>query len=129
MKKADYEIGHLSKAHNEFEFRKERTIGQRGCGSKWPILVVQLVIEKLINSTPPSSIKCNIAFFVALTKPSHKIKVLPGLNCIRECRATIQIIGETLTVYRLTNAENWEQVFTDGTSRRQIALQIQLLGY
>ena len=89
---------------------------------------MQLVIEKLINGTPPSSIKSNIASFVALTNPSYKIKELPGLSLIRECCAAIQIIGETLTAYRIANAEKWEQVFTDGTSRRQIALQNLVVG-
>ena len=35
----------------------------------------------------------------------------------------IQIIGKTLTAHRLASAEKWDQLFIDGTSRRQIALQ------
>ena len=35
----------------------------------------------------------------------------------------LRIIGETLTAYRLAKANAWQQLFTDGTSRRQVALQ------
>ena len=108
---------------NKLHFKKERTTGRRGGGSKWPLKVVQLVIEQLVNGTPPTSIRCNIASFLALSTTSDKIEQLPSLSFIRECRLAIQIIGETLTAYRLACAPKWEQVFTDGTSQRQIALQ------
>ena len=105
------------------QFKKERKIGRRGGSSKWPIPVVQIVIEQLVNGSPPTSIRCNIASFVALLMPTSDITELPGLSFIRECRVAINIIGETLTAYRLANATKWEQAFTDGTSRRQISLQ------
>ena len=35
----------------------------------------------------------------------------------------LRIIGETLTAYRLAKASMWQLLFTDGTSRRQVALQ------
>ena len=59
---------------------------------------------------------------------SDKVKQVLSLSFIREYRVTIQIIGETLTAYRLANAPKWEQVFTDGTSRRQISLQNLVIG-
>ena len=55
---------------------------------------MQLVIEKLINGTPLSSIKRYNASFVALINTSQKIKELSGLSLIRECRTAIQIIGK-----------------------------------
>ena len=106
-----------------FQFKKERKIGQRGGSSKWPIPVVQIVIEQSVNGSPPTSIRCNIVSFAALAIPNSNITELPGLSFIRECRVAINIIGETLTAYRLAKATKWEQVFTDGTSRRQISLQ------
>ena len=112
----------------QLHLKKERTTGRHGGGSKWPLPVVQLVIEQLVNGTPPTSIRCNIASFVALSMTSDKVKQLPSLSFIRECRVAIQIIGETLTAYRLANAPKWEQVFTDGTSRRQISLQNLVIG-
>ena len=89
--------------------KKEITTGRRGGGSKWPLKVVQLVIEQLVNGTPPTSIRFNIASFLALSTTSDKIKQLPSLSFIRECRLAIQIIGETLTAYRLASAPKWEQ--------------------
>ena len=121
-------INQSTNCSKQFELRKVRTVGRRGGGSKWPIPVVQLVIEQIVNGTPPSSIRSNIASFFALTMPWYKIKELPGLSFIRECRVVIQIMGETLTARRLASAEKWDQLFTDGTSRRQIALQNLVVG-
>ena len=102
----------------KLHFKKERTAGRRGGGSKWPLKVVQLVIEQLVNGTPPTSIRCNIVSCVALAMSCDPVKKLPSLSFIRECRGAIQIIGETLTANRLAKAQKWKQVFTDGTSRR-----------
>ena len=35
----------------------------------------------------------------------------------------MRIVDETLTSYRLAKQEIWKQLFTDRTSRRQVALQ------
>ena len=37
LKMVEYEVGKFQNNNNEFEFRKGRTIGRRGGGSKWPI--------------------------------------------------------------------------------------------
>lgn len=38
------------------------------------------------------------------------------------CRGVLRIIGETLSAYRIAKSEKWHQIFTDGTSRRQISM-------
>ena len=48
---------------------------------------------------------------------------LPSQNFVRECRIIVQIIGETLAAIKLSKATSWEQLFTDGTSRRQLSMQ------
>ena len=45
-------INHLTNLSKQFDFRKVRTVGHCSGGSKWPIPVVQLVIEQIVNGTP-----------------------------------------------------------------------------
>ena len=47
---------------------------------------------------------------------------LPGLGYIRNFCTILWVISETLTAY-LGKQEKWQQLFTDGTSWRQISLQ------
>ena len=100
----------------------------RGGAHTWPLWMVQLILEQLVNGTPPSAISANIASQAALTMPDRPIHELPGINYIRNCRTVLRIIGETMTAYRLAKVPKWEQLFTDGTSRRQVALQNLIVG-
>jgi hypothetical protein len=102
--------------------KKERPVGRRGGSDSWPPKVVQLICELLVNGTPPSAIPATIASISAMqngTVPDN----LPSLSFIRQCRVVVQTIAELLAAFRLGNAETWLQIFTDGTSRRQIAFQ------
>ena len=103
------------------------TIGA-GRGNEWPLWMLQLVLEMLVNGTPPYAVSSNIASQVALTTPGVIIHSLPGDSYIRRCRTILRIIGETLTAYRLGKHQDWAQLFSDGTSRRQIALQNLVIG-
>ena len=76
----------------------------------------------LVNDTPPESIGPNVASHIALISPEVKFNELPSVSYIKECRTILRILGETLTSYRLAKAKDWAQLFTDGTSRRQVAL-------
>ena len=51
------------------------------------------------------------------------MKELPSLIFIREYSVVLKIIGETLTYFRLSKADKWEQAFTDGTSMYNIVLE------
>ena len=77
----------------------------------------------LVNGNPPSATAPNIVAHVALISPHVIIHELPRNSYIRNSRTVLCIIGETMTAYRLANANNWQQLFTHGTSRRQVALQ------
>ncbi len=57
---------------------------------------MQLICELLVNDTPPSAVPCQV--------------VLQNLN-------------ETLATLRLGRSEEWFQLFPDGTSHQQIAMQ------
>ena len=60
--------------------------------------------------------------------PDIEIKKVPSISYVRRCRTILRIVGETLASYRLAKAEDWEQLFTDGTSRRQSAIQNLIIG-
>ena len=105
-----------------------KVIGTRGGNAKWLLWMVQLVLELLVNGTPPSSIPANILSHVAIMNPNTTVKEVPSVSWIRRCRTILRIIGETLASYRLAKAEDWKQLFTDGTSRRQSAIQNLIIG-
>ena len=46
-----------------------------------------------------------------------------SVTFIRQCRVVLQNMNEALSALRHGKAESWHQLFTDGTSRRQIAFQ------
>jgi hypothetical protein len=52
-----------------------------------------------------------------------EVEELPSVNFVQECCVVVQNLNEMLAVYKLGVAESWTQVFTDGTNRRQMALQ------
>ena len=86
-------------------------------GKEWPLWILQLVLEQLVNGTPPSAISSNIASHASLATPGAIIHDLPGDSYIRQCRTILKIIGETLAAYRLGKQTDWAQLFSDGTSR------------
>ena len=93
--------------------------GQKGWGhSMWDI-----IIEQLVNGTPPSAVNKNIVAYVRRFLPKCVINELPSIWTIRRARLVLLVIVQTLAAYRLGQAEKWGQVFTDGTSRRQETFQ------
>ena len=53
---------------------------------------------------------------------------LPTVGFVRNCRVVLQSINEMLAAFRLGNAKTWHQLFTDGISRWQIAMQNLVIG-
>ena len=86
--------------------------------------MLQLILESIANGTPPSSIPANILSHLSIMNPDIEIKQVPSISYVRRCRTILRLVGETLASYRLAKAEDWGQLFTDGTSRRQSAIQI-----
>jgi hypothetical protein len=112
------------------EWADEAAAHKRGGARRWPIWVVQLICELLVNGTAPSAIPTNIQTMYE-TLYGEKPEELPSVNFVRECRVVVEVIGETLAALKLAAAENWKQLWTDATTRRQIpftALVIGLLG-
>lgn len=108
-------------AHPIKEIRRYRE-GQRG-QPVWPLFMWELIIEQLVAGTPPSSVNGNIITFVKTICPSINIVELPSIWTIRRARTVIMVMVQTLAAYRIAKADRWMQLFTDGTSRRQIAMQ------
>ena len=80
------------------DFNKNRDRhGSRGGGTKGPLWIVQLILQQLVNVTPPTSIFQNIVSHVSPTIPSV------------ESRTVLSIIGENLTAYYIPKSNNWEK--------------------
>ena len=102
------------------EIKKDRS-GQRG-GTSWSLYIWDLILQHLVNGTPPSAICESIASVVRNFSPSTKI-VLPNIWTVRRARSVLLVIVQTLAAYRLAKASKWVQFFTDAASRRQISFQ------
>ena len=106
----------------QLEIKKERSVGRQGGAGRWPVHIVLLICEMLVNGTPPTAVPQNLqSASVAFTGVAAA--ELPSVNFVRECRVVLQNLNETLSAFRLGNAKTWHQAFTDGTTRRQIAFQ------
>ena len=55
--------------------------------------------------------------------PTTTLYELPIIQTIHCARTVFLVIVQTLATYHTAKADQWEQLFTDGTSRRQVALQ------
>jgi hypothetical protein len=56
---------------------------------------------------------------------------LPSASFVRSCRVVVEVIGETIIAMKLADAPTWNQLWTNGTTRRHIpftALVIGLMG-
>ena len=50
---------------------------------------------------------------------------------MRRYRVVVQVLGETMAAIKLGQAESWQQMFTDGTTRQQVSFQnivVRLMG-
>lgn len=97
---------------------------KKGGASSWPLFVWELILELLVNGTPPTSINASIITFLRRFSPKTVIKELPSsIWTIRRGRTVLLVVVQTLAAYRLARAKKWGQLHTDGTGRRQIAFQ------
>ena len=84
--------------------------------------IVLLICKILVNGTHPTAVPANIQSSCALFTRVESTE-LPCVNIVRQCGLVLQNLNKTLSVFRLGNADSWHQVFTDGTTRRQIAFR------
>lgn len=114
-------VAELSCALRQFDIKsrlkKQKTVGRRGGGSKWPVAVAALVMEFLVNRTLPTAIPANIVTMFAFF--GITLDDLPCVNFCRECRPAVQVFAETLTAFWIGRATSWLQAFFDATGRWQ----------
>ena len=110
------------KAKELLSIKCKSLVGRKGGGHRWPVKVVQLICELLVDGAPPSTIP-GIIFTTSTTMTNEEPKELPSVNFVRGCRIVAQIIRETIAAIKLASIESWEQLFTDGTSRRQVSFE------
>ena len=99
------------------QIKRERTIGRQGVSLQWPVHIVMLICELLVNGTPPYSIPTNIQTMSANITGSE-VNDLPSLDYVHKCRVVMQNINDKLSACSLVNSWNWHQIFTDVTTRR-----------
>jgi hypothetical protein len=76
----------------------------------------------LVNGTPPSAVPA-ILQSTSAHMIGAEVEELPSVNFVQECHVVVKKLNEMLAVYKLGVAELWTLVLTDGTNRRQMALQ------
>ena len=103
-------------------------VGRRGGSQRWPLHVIMLVCELICDGVPPARVRATMqttnAYFTGAESDE-----LPSVSTIRECRAVIQTLNDLLAAYKLAGQDKWHQLFTDGTTRRQISFQYLVIGF
>ena len=106
----------------QLEIKREQPVGRQGGSLKWPVHIVLLICELLVNDTPPSAVPANIQMMSdAMTV--QEVTELPCIKCLRQCSVVVKNLKSTLAALRLGEADERHQLFTDGTSKRRIAFQ------
>ena len=75
-----------------------------------------------MNGTPPSAVPANIQT-MSSAMTGQEVTEMPCINFVRQCRVVVQNLKSTLAALRLGDADEWHQIFTDGTSSCQIDFQ------
>ena len=113
----------LERMHTiQIKIKKERPVGRPGGSKRWPVYIVLLICEMLVNDTHPTAVPDNIQSSCALFMGVEATE-LPCINFMLQCRVVLQNLNENLSAFRLGNADSWHQVFTNGTTCRQIEFQ------
>ena len=127
MEKYDLMIQEMKK--DSRQLKRQKPHGRKGGGVQWPLWVVQVCCELLVTGTPPSAIPSNIGILYDMLS-GEKADDLPSVNFVRQCRQVVQVLGETMTAMKLSEApkEMWKQIFFDATTRRQTPFQAVIIG-
>lgn len=89
-----------------------------GAHAEWLLSVDKLILEMLLNRTPPTCIQVNMYAMAQVLHPNIDIvKELPSVKRIKNLRTVLLYITKLLAAFRLGNAKVWNQLHTDETSR------------
>ena len=79
-----------------------------------------MIIELLSHCTPPSCIPANILTIDSMLHPKeNKVKELMSVGFVRDCRGPMTVTTKTLAAYDLAKVDNYQQLFSDETPRKQ----------
>ena len=119
------EVKELRKKVPYNTIQRERNFDPEAKGGQqtFPPHIWSLILEQLVNRTPPTSINANIVSVVKTFSPSTKILQLPSLTSIRRGRSILLTVVQLIAARKLALSPTWIQCFTDGTTRRQSAKQ------
>ncbi len=112
------------------EWADEKSAKSCGGARQWPPWVVQVICELLVNGTPPTTVPLAMQTMYLMWTGDTPDE-LPSVSFVRTCRVVVEVIGETIAAMKLADAPTWSQLWTDGTTRRQIpftALVVDLMG-
>ena len=97
----------------------------------WDEWFIQMVLEMLSHCTPPTCIPPVILTVVESLyndQTVNAVRQLPSVRTVCKWRSVLVVVTKTLAAYLLGRADSYEQLFTDGTSRRQTAIQNAVVG-
>ena len=86
------------------DIKKELPIGRWGGGKRWPVNIVLLICEMLVNGTHPSAVPANIQTPCA-SFTGVEADELPSVNFVCEFWIVLQNLNETLSALRLGSAD------------------------
>ena len=90
--------------------------------------IVLLICDILVNGMPPSTVPDNIQT-ISAAMIGQEVTELPCINFVRQCCVVVQNMNSNLAALRVGEADKWHQLFTDGTSRIQIAFQNLVIAF
>ncbi len=80
-----------------------------------------------MNGTPPTAVPLAMQTMYQMWTGDTPDE-LPSVSFVRTCRVVVEVIGETIAAMKLADAPTWSQLWTDGTTRRQIPFTALVVG-
>jgi hypothetical protein len=76
----DDALKELTKANDAVPIKMFGKVRQGNTGNpRWPLYAWELIIEQIVNRTPPSCINSNIVTMIKLFSPTTEIRELPSI--------------------------------------------------
>ena len=114
--------------NSEEQEKENNTIGTEQ--NKWGHDILQLVMELIVHGVPSGAINATIVSIVKiLLKDDVDIEKLPSEWYVRRARSILLTVAELLAAYEVGKEENWGQLHTDMTTKRQIPFLDLVLSY